>query len=126
MRRACALALSCLLLAGCATLGRNSSPDITSTSGSKAKTNATLPSNSLVIGRIISFDPRSLSVVIEVGAYAVLPPDFATRILVARTADLTPTARLQSSVYLRGRILGTRLLAGTPHVGDEVVCVPVP
>lgn len=119
MRRVCALALSCLLLAGCSTLGRNSGPNDSKSAGAKS---ATLPSASVVVGRISSIDVPSLSVLIEVGAFAALPPDFAKRTLISRTNDLTPTARLQSSSYLRGRILGARLLAGAPRVGDEVVC----
>ena len=119
MRSACLLALACLLLAGCATLRRKSSEG-----GASAKANAVVPGPSLVVGRIIAFDAKSGSVIVEVGPYAVLAPDFATRILLARTDDLRPTARLQSSVYLRGRTLGTRLLDGSPQVGDEVVCAP--
>ena len=119
MRSACLLALACLLLAGCATLGRKPSAG-----GASAKANAVVPSPSLVVGRIIAVDTKSGSVIVEVGAYAVLPPDFAPRILLARTDDLRPTAHLQSSVYLRGRTLGTRLLDGSPQVGDEVVFAP--
>ena len=122
MRRACALALSCLLLAGCSMLGRNSGTKASNAAGAKA--NATLASASIVVGRITAIDVPSLSVLIEVGAFAALPPDFATRTLISRTDDLSPTARLQSSPYLRGRILGARLLAGAPQVGDEVVCAP--
>ncbi len=122
MRRACALALGCLLLAGCASRGRTPAPVTGPALGAKA--DATLASSTLVVGRIIAIDAPSLSVLIEVGAFTVLPPDFATRILIVRTDDLRPTARLQSSSYLRGRILGTRLMAGVPHIGDEVVCAP--
>ena len=120
MRRVCALALICLLLAGCSTLGRNSGPNDSKSAG--AKSIATLPSASVVVGRISAIDVPSLSVLIEVGAFAALPPDLAKRTRISRTTDLTPTARLQSSSYLRGRILGARLLAGAPRVGDEVVC----
>ncbi len=122
MLRACALALGCLLLAGCVSLGRKA-PAATA---EVAKQNATAiaSSSALVVGRIVSIEPSSLSVMVEVGSFAVLPPDFATRILIARTDGLSLTARLQSSAYIRGRILGTRLIEGAPHVGDEVVCTP--
>lgn len=122
MFRVCALALGCLLLAGCASLGRKAPSD----SGLTPKVSATTTtaSSTLVVGRIITIDPSSKSVLVEVGSFTVLPPDFATRILIARTDDLKPTARLQSSAYLRGRILGTRLIAGSPQLGDEVVCAP--
>ena len=122
MLRACALALGCLLLAGCASLGRKAPVD----TDAAAKHNATAiaSSSALVVGRIVSIEPSSLSVLVEVGSFAVLPADFATRILIARTDALSTTARLQSSPYIRGRILGTRLIEGVPHVGDEVVCAP--
>ena len=124
MRRACALTLVCLLLAGCFTRGRNQTPNPAGGRGAKPDANAPVPSPSLVVGRIISIDAQRLGVIIEVGPYVELPIDFASRILIARTNELRPTARLQSSAYLRGRILGTRLLAGSPQVGDEVVCTP--
>jgi len=119
MFRAYALALGCLLLGGCASLGRKAPADMGL--ASKLNANTTTASSALVVGRIITIDPVSLSVLVEVGPFVVLPPDFATRILITRTDDLRPTARLQSSSYIRGRILGTRLIAGVPHVGDEVV-----
>ena len=122
MIRICALALGCLLLAGCVSLGRKASSD----TAAEAHLNATavVSSSALVVGRIVSIDPSNLSVLVEVGSVAVLPHDFATRILIARTDQLSSTARLQSSAYIRGRILGTRLIEGCPHVGDEVVCAP--
>ena len=122
MLRACALALGCLLLAGCASLGRKAPADIAT--GAKVNAMTMAFSSSLVVGRVIAIEPSSKSVLVEVRAFTVLPPDFATRILISRTDDLRPTARLQSSSYLRGRILGTRLIAGAPHVGDEVMCAP--
>lgn len=122
MLRACALAISCLLLAGCASLGRKLPAESGLTS--KVSDTTTTASSALVMGRIIVIDLASKSVLVEVGSFTVLPPDFATRILISRTDELRPTARLQSSSYLRGRILGTRLIAGSPQVGDEVVCEP--
>jgi hypothetical protein len=65
-----------------------------------------------------------LAVVVEISPYAMIPPDFSNRILISRKDDLQPTARLQASPYLRGRTLGTRLMAGQPQVGDEVVFAP--
>ncbi len=41
--------------------------------------------------------------------------------LIARTLALRETARLQASRQIRGRTLGTRILAGQPSVDDEVV-----
>ena len=124
MRRACALTLVCLLLVGCITRGRNQSPNPTRGAGAMIAVTAPAPSPFLVVGRIISIDVQRQKVIIELGAFVELPSDFATRSLLARTDALRPTARLQSSDYLRGRILGTRLLAGTPQVGDEVGYTP--
>lgn len=78
-----------------------------------------------VVGRVIAVDQRTLSVIVQLGPYVELPFDYGTRALIARRDDLQPTARLQSSPYLRGRTLGTRLVAGQPRVGDEVVFLPV-
>jgi len=122
MLRACALAIGCLLLAGCFSLGRKAPSD--TATGSKVKAMTVALSSALVVGRVIAIEPSSKSVLVEMGAFTVLPPDFATRILITRTDDLRPTARLQSSSFIRGRILGTRLIAGAPHVGDEVMCEP--
>jgi hypothetical protein len=124
MRRAFLFALGVLLLAGCSHFGRKSpvAGDLArpGTLGSKEVG----PSPVQVVGRIVAIEPTRASVVVEVGVYAVLPTDFAKRILISRTDDLRPTARLQSSAYLRGRMLGTRLLAGRPQIGDEVVLAP--
>ena len=122
MLRVCALALGCLLLAGCSSLGRKAPSDIAT--GSKTKAMTLAFSSALVVGRVIAIEPSSKSVLVEMGAFTVLPPDFAARILISRSDDLRPTARLQFSSYIRGRILGTRFIDGGPHIGDEVVCVP--
>ncbi len=130
MRRASILALCSLLIAGCATRGSKSSA--AGSDGEKDKPTATpaaagpvTPGPVQVLGRVIAVDQRTLSVIVEVGPYVELPFDFTTRQLIARRDDLQPTARLQSSPYLRGRTLGTRLIAGQPQVGDEVVFLPV-
>jgi hypothetical protein len=127
MRRAFPLALCCLLLAGCATRGSKSSPGGGDSSKPDASADATrtVPGPVQVLGRVIAVDLRTLSVIIDLAPYVSLPGDFATRQLISRRDDLQPTARLQSSPYLRGRTLGTRLLAGQPQVGDEVVFLPL-
>lgn len=116
MRRAFILGLGCLLLAGCAAGGgRKPSP---------AKASSVSPSPFTVVGHVIAVDAATRNVIIDVAPYAVLPPDFSGKIMLARTEDLQPTARLQASPYLRGHILGARLLAGRPNAGDEVVFPP--
>ncbi len=124
MRRASILALCSLLLAGCATRGSNTAKGGAASSPSSQATR-TLPSPVHVIGRVIAIDPRTLFVMVEAPPYTPIPADFNGRILISRTDDLRPTARLQASPYLRGRMLGTRLLSGRPQVGDEVVIAPV-
>ena len=127
MRRAFTLALCCLLFAGCATRGSKSSKGGSDSPKPDASADAarTVTSPVQVVGRVIVVDMRTLSVIIDLAPYVILPSDFATRQLVSRRDDLQPTARLQSSPYLRGRTLGTRLIAGQPQVGDEVVFPPV-
>lgn len=131
MRRASTLALCSLLIAGCATRGSKSSTaggdgeKDKPTATSAAATGPVTPGPVQVLGRVIAVDQRTLSVIVDLAPYVVLPSDFATRQLIARRDDLQPTARLQSSAYLRGRTLGTRLIAGQPQVGDEVVFLPV-
>lgn len=121
-RRALFLALCSLLVAGCATRGGGPSAATSADAASEAP--ATVPGPVHVVGRIIAVDARALSVMIELGPYTVLPRKVDGRILVSRLDDLRPTARLQASPYVRGRILGARMLAGRPNVGDEVVFLP--
>ena len=86
--------------------------------------NRTVPGPVEVVGRVIAIDRPSLSVIIELAPYAVVPAGYDGRMLIARLDDLRPTARLQASPYVRGRMLGARLLAGSPQVGNEVVFAP--
>jgi len=127
MRRASIFALCCLLIAGCATRGPKPAPKKGGDShpAQPAQPAHTVPGPVQVVGRIIAIDPRTLTVVIELSPYAVMPSDFNGRILISRQDDLRPTARLQASPYLRGRTLGARLLAGQAQVGDEVVFAPL-
>ena len=124
MRRALSLALCSLLIAGCATNGSKPADKGVAPDVSSAHTERTMPGPVQVVGRVISVDLRSLTVIIELAPFATLPPDFSGRALISRQDDLRPTARLQASAYLRGRILGARLVAGKSQVGDEVVFAP--
>lgn len=117
MRRAFILVLGCLLLAGCATRTKTkASPP--------AKAAIIAPSPFVVVGHVISVDMATRNVIIDVAPFTVLPLGFSGRIMLARSEDLRPTAKLQASPYLRGHILGASLLAGHPHEGDEVVFPP--
>jgi len=116
MRRALIILLGCALLAGCAS-GGGRKP-------AAPRADALAPSPFTVVGHVIAVDLGVRNVVIDVAPYAALPFNFDGMIMVARTENLQPTAKLQASHYLRGRILGARLLAGRPNIGDEVVITP--
>ena len=124
MRCAAFLALSSLLLAGC--ISRDAKPATVDDAApaADARPVRTTPGPVQVVGRVIAVDMRTLTVVIELAPYAVLPANFNGRLLIARMDDLRPTARLQASPYVRGRTLGARLLAGQPRIGHEVVFAP--
>jgi len=124
MRRAFILALCCLLAAGCASRGNKSAAGSAGGAGPAVQPAATVPGPVQIVGRVLAVDLRTLAVIVELAPYAVLPADFNGRILISRQDNLRPTARLQASPYLRGRTLGTRLQAGRPQVGDEVVFAP--
>ena len=82
---------------------------------------ALLPSPRLIVGRIIAVDLRQGTAVVEVAGDA--PPAAVAdgTELIGRTLALQETARLRASRFLRGRTLGTRIVAGQPSPGDEVV-----
>ncbi len=77
------------------------------------------------VGHVVSVDEPARTAIVEFSRYATLPgsPDGAT--LFARDRDLRPVARLEGTPYLRGLILGVKIVEGRPVVGDEVV-VPAP
>jgi hypothetical protein len=82
---------------------------------------ALLPSPRLLVGRIIAVDApqRFAFVALAMDAPAVA---LATGTeLIARTPDLQRTGTIEVSAYLRGRTLGTKIVAGQPSPGDEVV-----
>lgn len=115
------LALCALLFAGCSTRGAKPAAK-----GGEpaAQAGRTVPGPVQIVGRIIAIDVRSLTVVVELAPYSTLPADYSGRVLISRRDDLQPTARLQATSYLRGRTLGTRLVAGKPQLNDEVVFAP--
>ena len=121
IRPSLSLALSALLLDGCST--RHAKPDAKGAEPA-SQSGRTVPGPVQVVGRIIAIDLRSLTVVVELSPYTTLPADYSGRVLISRLDDLQPTARLQATPYLRGRTLGTRLVAGKPQMNDEVVFAP--
>lgn len=82
---------------------------------------ALLPSQNLLVGRIIAVDAKRGFAFIELSHSAPPAALVEGTALVARTDDLRETARLGASRYTRGRTLGARILSGQPSPGDEVV-----
>ncbi|MFA6959528.1 MAG: hypothetical protein WC205_02120 [Opitutaceae bacterium] len=124
MRCAFILALCSLLFAGCITHGSKTTGNPGGSAEATARSDLTVPGPVQVVGRVIAVDMRTLAVIVELAPYSVLPTNYSDSILISRRDDLQPTARLQGSPYLQGRALGTRLLAGQPQVGDEVIFPP--
>lgn len=82
---------------------------------------AIAPSPRLIVGRIVAVDvPRGLAFVELIGDAPTAATAPSTE-LIARTLDLRETASLRTSRYLRGRTLGTTIVAGKPSLDDEVV-----
>ncbi|MFZ9748087.1 MAG: hypothetical protein ACO3G4_15820, partial [Opitutaceae bacterium] len=79
------------------------------------------PSPRLVVGRVLEVDAARGFALVELAADVPRPALAPGTLLLARRPDLTPVATLRASTFLRGRTLGTRMAAGTPHPGDEVV-----
>jgi hypothetical protein len=80
-----------------------------------------VPSPRLIVGRVVSVDPELRQAIVELAgdtpAEALLPEaELATR-----DAALRETGRLRVSRQIRGKILGTFFLAGSPAVNNEVV-----
>lgn len=118
-----------MALAGCQTL-RRLGDFVVPQEGAGAKVPASVqgppreplaPSPRLVVGRVVAIDQDLRHAIVELGAEApreALVPDAE---LTTRDASLRETGKLRVSRQLRGRILGTFLLAGSPAVDNEVV-----
>jgi hypothetical protein len=79
------------------------------------------PSPRLITGRIVSVDTAQAFALVELTWDAPAAAIAEGSELIVRTLELRETARLQASRYVRGRILGTKIVAGQPTSGDEVV-----
>ena len=84
---------------------------------------ALVPSPRLIVGRIIAVDSPQKFAFVELTSDAPQAALIPETELVVRTLELRDTGRLQVSRYLRGRTLGTKIVAGQPSPGDEVVWV---
>ena len=82
---------------------------------------ALVPSPRLIVGRIVAIDLAQGFAFVELAADAPSAATVNGTELIARTLDLRETGQLRSSRYVRGRTLGTKILAGQPTPGDEVV-----
>ena len=82
---------------------------------------ALIPSPRLIIGRIIAVDAERRFAFIELAPDAPAAATAEGADLLARTGELRETGQLHASRYLRGRTLGTHVVAGQPSPGDEVV-----
>jgi hypothetical protein len=79
------------------------------------------PSPRLIVGRIIATDNAQGFAFIDLTADAPAAAFAAGSELMTRTLDLRETGRIRASAQLRGRTLGTHIVAGQPAAGDEVV-----
>ncbi len=79
------------------------------------------PSPRLIVGRIAAIDLARGFAFVELASEAPAIAVIADTELIVRTLELRETARLRASRYLRGRMLGTTIARGQPHIGDEVV-----
>jgi len=79
------------------------------------------PSPRLIVGRVIAVDGERGFATVELLRDAPAVCATPETELYARTTQLQATAVLQTSRFLRGRTLGTIILSGQPHPGDEVV-----
>jgi hypothetical protein len=82
---------------------------------------ALVPSPRLIIGRVIAVEMPQGFAFVELATDAPATALVDGTELITRTLDLRETARLRVSRYVRGRTLGTKVVAGQPSPGDEVV-----
>lgn len=108
------------ILPACRNFSRTTAPGPGAASSASA-VEPLAPSPRLIIGRIIAVDARQKFAFVEIAADAPAGSLGDGAELVARTAEFRETARLRASRYLRSRTLGTRIVAGQPSPGDEVV-----
>lgn len=82
---------------------------------------ALVPSPRLVVGRVVAIDAERRLAFVELASDAPAGAMTEGADLLVRTLELHETARLHASRYVRGRTLGTHIVAGQPSPGDEVV-----
>ena len=107
-----------MFTSGCQNIFNKAEPASTA---SVLATGALLPSPRLIIGRILAVDQDHGFAFVELASDAPHGALNAGTELSVRTLDLRDTGRIEVSRYLRGRTLGTKIVAGQPSPGDEVV-----
>lgn len=115
------------IFAGCAASPGAADPASGSGAGSLKAAAATVtsdplaPSPRLILGRILSVDAAQGFAFVELANDAPAAALVEGTELIVRTLELKETARVRVSRYIRGRTLGTRIVAGQPAPTDEVV-----
>ena len=83
--------------------------------------NALIPSPRLLVGRIVGLDLSRRFAFVELAADAPTPALAEGSEWITRTLDLRETGRVRVSRQVRGRTVGTTIVAGQPAPNDEVV-----
>jgi hypothetical protein len=82
---------------------------------------ALVPSSRLIVGRIVGLDLDRRFAFVELAADAPTPALAEGNEWITRTLDLRETGRVRVSRQVRGRTVGTTIVAGQPAPNDEVV-----
>jgi hypothetical protein len=77
------------------------------------------------VGHIVSVDEKAGTAIVEFSRYAAPTDSLEGAPLFARDRELRPVARFEGTSYLRGLILGVKIVEGRAVAGDEVV-LPAP
>jgi hypothetical protein len=79
------------------------------------------PSPRLILGRVLAVNREQGFVFVDLAADAPAAALAEGTEFICRTLEPRETGRVRASRYVRGRTLGTTLVAGQPSLGDEVV-----
>lgn len=82
---------------------------------------ALVPSPRLIVGRLTAIDAAQGFAFVEIAADAPAAALAPGTELITRTLELRESGRVRTSPFVRGRTLGTLIVAGQPSAGDEVV-----
>ena len=118
-----AVALSAVLLASCTRNTTPGPPKVEPPPSAPALlgADALVPSSRLIVGRIVGLDLDRRFAFVELAADAPTPALAEGNEWITRTLDLRETGRVRVSRQVRGRTVGTTIVAGQPAPNDEVV-----